>query len=215
VIDLMTTVRDKFKFILESISTLTSLRNSTSEERFPEVESFLADDLSSLADLRRQYLGSQIPVTKKISKTRVVVPQTLIPQPYDDSVSRMSLEEKRRLLALQHVLPESFTPYRVLWLKVVIRAAYDYALWKNSTDIRLRKFAQDAAKWLFESSTLPNSFDNICFFFRLPKKELRVWAKELTREQVKKFEFLERTGKDPITLALYGPTSETPDGDSQ
>jgi len=110
---------------------------------------------------------------------------------------------------------ERYVPYRVLWVKVIIRAAYDYALWKDSDDLRLRKFATDAAKWLFEESTLDNGFDSICQLARLPCEKLREWARKLSRDQVRKFEFLERHGRDPITLALQDKASIDPDGEDR
>lgn len=91
--------------------------------------------------------------------------------------------------------PERYVPYRVLWAKVIIRAAYDYALWKDSRDLRLRKFAQDAERWLFESSNLELSFENICFAFDFPVERIRRKTRALTKQDVKKLEFRERHGR--------------------
>lgn len=94
--------------------------------------------------------------------------------------------------------PERYIPYRLLWLKVIIRAAYDYALWKDLQDLRHRKFAEDARKWLFEPSNLEFSFTSLCAKFCFPVTRLREFAKNLTKEDVKKLEFRERHGRDPI-----------------
>lgn len=97
--------------------------------------------------------------------------------------------------------PERYVPYRVLWAKVIIRAAYDYALWKDSKDLRLRKFAQDAERWLFESSDIELSFENICFAFDFPVERIRAKTRALTKADVKKLEFRERQGRvDPGEL---------------
>lgn len=90
---------------------------------------------------------------------------------------------------------ERYVPIRVLWAKVIIRAAYDYALWKDSKDMRLRKFAQDAERWLFESSDLELSFENICFAFDFPLEKIRLKTRGLTKQDVKKLEFRERHGR--------------------
>lgn len=91
-------------------------------------------------------------------------------------------------------------PYKILWAKVIVRAAYDYALWKNSDDIRLRRFADDAARWLFDSPDpdLELSFENICFAFDFPVEKIRKKTRTLTREDVKKLEFRERQGRSEI-----------------
>lgn len=105
--------------------------------------------------------------------------------------------------------PELVIPYKVLWAKVIIRATYDYALWKDSPDIRLRRFADDAAKWLFEPSDpdLDLSFENICAAFDFPIEKIRKRTRTLTREDVKKLEFRERERRSEV--------EELSDGDSR
>lgn len=113
--------------------------------------------------------------------------------------------------------PERYVPYRLLWAKVIIRAAYDYALWKDSKDLRLKKYAQDAEKWLFEPSTLELGFESICFKFDFPIDKIRSRAKLLSKDDVKKLEFRERHGRetlddlDELTLESMGLT----DGDDE
>lgn len=111
--------------------------------------------------------------------------------------------------------PERYVPYRLLWVKVIIRAAYDYALWKDSKDLRLRKYAHDAEKWLFEPSTLANSFESICYSFDLDMDGIRRYARALTRDEVKKLEFKERQGRDPLLMAFGGKRSAELDGDDR
>jgi hypothetical protein len=100
------------------------------------------------------------------------------------------------------------SPYRLLWLRVFIRAAYDYALWRDATDIRLRKWAEDARKWLFDPSDLEFSLESLCYLFCLPITKLRKYARELTKDDVKKLEFKERQGRDLLQVALLGERHE-------
>lgn len=103
---------------------------------------------------------------------------------------------------------ERYLPYRILWAKVIVRAAYDYALWKDSSDLRLRKFAQDAEHWLFEPSDLELSFENICFAYDFPVERIRRKTRTLTRDDVKKLEFRERQGRSELL-------GEASDGDDK
>lgn len=90
---------------------------------------------------------------------------------------------------------ERYLPYRILWAKVIVRATYDYALWRDSPDPRLKKFAEEAEKWLFEPSDLELSFENICFAFDFPIEKIRQKTRLLTRNDVKKLEFMDRHGR--------------------
>lgn len=104
----------------------------------------------------------------------------------------------RRVSSSTSYNPERYVPYRVLWAKVIIRAAYDYALWRDSKDLRLKKFAQDAERWIFESSDLELSFESICFAFDFPVERIRQRTRAMTKDDVKKLEFRERHGRtDP------------------
>jgi len=90
---------------------------------------------------------------------------------------------------------ERYIPYRILWSKVIIRATYDYALWRDSKDMRLKKCAQDAERWLFEPSDIELSFENICYAYDFPMAHIRKKTRLLTKHDVKKLEFRERQGK--------------------
>ncbi len=94
--------------------------------------------------------------------------------------------------------PERYVPYRLLWAKVIIRAAYDWALWKDSKDVRLKNFAKDAYRWLFSESDLMNSFNRVCEVLNVDRAKIRNYALNLTKDQVKKLEFMEREGRDPM-----------------
>lgn len=92
---------------------------------------------------------------------------------------------------------------RLLWIKAIIRAAFDYALYRDHRDLKMRKFALDAERWLFEPSHLINSLENICHALDIDVDLVRGFSRRVTREQVKKMEFLERAGtRDPARALL-------------
>lgn len=90
---------------------------------------------------------------------------------------------------------DQYVPLKLLWVKVIIRAASDWVLYRESDNINMKRWAVDARKWLFEPSSLFNSLESVCFMFDLELKQVRKFANDLTRDQVKKMEFLERIGR--------------------
>lgn len=93
-------------------------------------------------------------------------------------------------------------PIRLLWIKTIFRAAFDYALYRDHRDLKLRKFALDAERWLFEPSHLVNSLEHVCSGLEIDIEKIRRFARQVTREQVKKLEFLERTGGKHASATL-------------
>jgi hypothetical protein len=125
-----------------------------------------------------------------------------------------SLTERIRKLAasLPTPPPERYAPVRLLWIKAIIRAAFDYTLYKSHRDLKLRKFALDAERWLFEPSHLVNSLENICQALDINIELVRSFSRRVTREQVKKMEFLERTGgREPAKAFLAVLGTAVPD----
>lgn len=88
--------------------------------------------------------------------------------------------------------PELDSPMRVLWARVILRALYDYVIWKDSTKLKDRRDFQCVKRWIFEPSTLGNSFENLCRLLNWPAGLIREKALTMTREDVKKMEFRER-----------------------
>ena len=86
-----------------------------------------------------------------------------------------------------------YLPLKVLWVKVIIRAAADSVLYRDSKNIKLKRWAVDADRWLFGSSALFNSLESVCYHFDMDISRIRKFAKNLTRDSVKKMEFLERS----------------------
>lgn len=98
---------------------------------------------------------------------------------------------------------DQYVGYRALWLKVIIRAAFDWVQYRDSSKLEKRKDAESGYKWIFEPSELDNSFENICKMIDLPPENLRTWAKTLTKEHVAKIEHLEREGRSgALALAV-------------
>lgn len=95
---------------------------------------------------------------------------------------------------------DRYVGYRALWLRVVIRATFDWVSYRDSLKMELRKEAERAHRWLFEKSELFNSFENVCHLVDLPPNALRAWAKALTKERVAKIEHLERDSSSPMAV---------------
>ncbi len=89
---------------------------------------------------------------------------------------------------------QKYSPYRTLWVRVFIRAAFDYAQYKTSKDLKSRRLAEDAYRWIFDENHDKCSLQNICESFDLPLDLLRAWAKRITKNDVKKMEQLDRKG---------------------
>jgi hypothetical protein len=95
---------------------------------------------------------------------------------------------------------DPYVGYRALWMKVIIRAGFDWVSYRDVTKLEQRKEAERAYKWLFEASELFNSFENICHLVDLPPEKIRRWVRALTKEHVAKIEHLERESTNPIAL---------------
>ncbi len=48
------------------------------------------------------------------------------------------------------VKDERFEGYKLIWYKVILRAIYDYVLYKDSKNTSLRRLADGASRWLYE-----------------------------------------------------------------
>lgn len=95
-------------------------------------------------------------------------------------------------------------------MRVIIRAAFDLASYKDDPRIALRKYADNAHKWLFDKSFLFNSFENVCAMLGLPPEPIRNWASSLTKEEVQKMEHLER-GSVKLVQSLLSRRVESDD----
>jgi hypothetical protein len=83
---------------------------------------------------------------------------------------------------------------KALWLKVIIRAVFDWVSYRDSTKPALKKLAENAENWLFNTGRNEfNSLENICEVIDLSASKVREWARTMTKDQVAKIEHLERS----------------------
>ena len=101
----------------------------------------------------------------------------------DDDISSIS--------SVRHNM-DRYTWVKLLWRKVIIRAIYDYVLWRDVPKVRKRHDAQDAARWLFEESDLNNSLEKVCEVADVDPGKIRAYARTATKAEVKKLEHIER-----------------------
>lgn len=87
---------------------------------------------------------------------------------------------------------DRYAGIRLLLMKIIIRAMFDYASYKDHPRLERRKEAESARKWLFEKSHYPNSFENMCLMLNLNPKKIRERAAVMTKEDVAKIEFKDR-----------------------
>jgi hypothetical protein len=88
---------------------------------------------------------------------------------------------------------DRYTGIRILWLKVIVRAIFDWITYRDSDRLMQKKLADSAHSWLFDQSILFNGFENICTNLGINPMKVRERAKCMTREDVAKIEHLERT----------------------
>lgn len=110
---------------------------------------------------------------------------------------------------------ERYSGVRALWVKVIIRAAYEWVSWRDSFKLQERKVAESAYVWLFEPSTLFNGLENVCFFLGILPDQVRYWARSLSKDQITKIEYIDREGDKSASDLLLGsgqPSGEMSEG---
>lgn len=108
---------------------------------------------------------------------------------------------------------ERYVGYRALWMKVVIRAAFDWITYRDSLKLEQKKEAEKAYRWLFQPSCLFNSFENVCELFlgRTPDT-VRQRILLMTKEHVIKIEHLDRESPaKAFAIASHFLTEEPPE----
>ena len=116
------------------------------------------------------------------------------------------------LVDVDYVRPnklEELEGFKLIWYKVILRAVYDYVLYKDSKNKSLKRLADSATKWIFFSALedgsivrdgirikgklLPfNSLESLCIILDLDIQEIRKFANKLTRKDIRKIEFFQR-----------------------
>ena len=95
---------------------------------------------------------------------------------------------------------------RILLMKVIVRAMFDLASYRDHPNPEKRKEAESARKWLFEPSDYENSFTNVCSMLGLNPRKIRERASTMTKADVAKIEF-----KDRRPISEKRPQSEVTD----
>lgn len=110
-------------------------------------------------------------------------------------------------------IEDRYAGYRAMWLKVIIRAVFDWVQWRDSSKLVQLKYAESAQVWLFSESDLFNGFENICHnLIGVDPERIRRWARSLTKDQITKIEHLERGGDSDLPPLDLKSLSD--DGDS-
>jgi hypothetical protein len=97
---------------------------------------------------------------------------------------------------------DRYAGIRALWLKVIIRAVFDWVQYRDSNRLPQKKLADGARSWLFEPSDVFNGFENLCFSLDVDPSKIRKWASALSKEQVAKIEHLDREPNTP-TVKIF------------
>ncbi len=107
---------------------------------------------------------------------------------------------------------ELYENFRLLWIKVILRAAYDWVLYKDSKGRAAQRVAEGAYRWLFEDHietikvvvdnkvvvklTRPfNSLIFLCTELDLDIETVRSFARSLSKKEIRKLEFFTRHRK--------------------
>lgn len=95
-----------------------------------------------------------------------------------------------------------YSGIRALWLKVILRAIFDWVTYRHSTKLMQRKMAENAYNWLFQPNALFNSFENVCKMLDIDPDTIRERAEAMTPMDIAKIEYLEREGECDTTVAM-------------
>lgn len=108
--------------------------------------------------------------------------------------SALNMSYKDGVTSDSEYLSKKYGSYRTLWIRVYIRAVFDFVQYRDVIDVKLRRHAEDAHRWLFEPAEGFNSFEHICEVFDLPLATLRSFACKITKEDVKRMEHIDGDG---------------------
>lgn len=104
-------------------------------------------------------------------------------------------------------------------MKVIVRAVFDYVTYKKSNRLQQRRWAITAHNWLWGTSIgFFNNLENVCFHLGIDPNKVRMRAKTITKNDVKKIEHLDRI-EDPAKrykreLAIFKKLSYSVHGEA-
>lgn len=110
-----------------------------------------------------------------------------------------------------HRCDRRYAGVRALWMKVIIRAIFDWVTYRDSTKVDKKKYAESAHDWLFEKNYLFNSFDNVCRYLDISAEKIRIRARKMTKDDVAKIEHMERDYESDESSEESGDGSVEPD----
>lgn len=88
-------------------------------------------------------------------------------------------------------LPRRYEGYRKLWVKVIIRAIYDYVYGRDSTNQYNRLHANTAYAWIFKAKG-ENSLENVCKFLGLDAEQFRTYVRTVKKSDLKRLRLTDR-----------------------
>jgi thymidylate synthase ThyX len=111
---------------------------------------------------------------------------------------------------------DRYMGYRALWLKVVVRAVFDYVTYKDCSKLDKKRLADTAETWLFKPNICFNGFENICRMLDIDPDRVRERALSLSQADVDRIKHYERVleSQGPRELLagfLPGRTTEDED----
>jgi hypothetical protein len=98
------------------------------------------------------------------------------------------------ILTVREYIPE-FHQEKLLLASIIRRAAYDIALYKNSTALPKKRLYIDALAWMLQDDDGFTSFCNICMLLDRDPDTIRKESLKLTRKDVKKIDMVDTHGR--------------------
>lgn len=98
------------------------------------------------------------------------------------------------IITVRQYVPE-FHQEKLLLASIIRRAAYDIALYRNSTSLAKKRFYVDALSWMLQDDDSFTSFRNICMLLDRDPATILKKSLTLTRKDVKKFDMVDTHGR--------------------
>jgi hypothetical protein len=83
---------------------------------------------------------------------------------------------------------DRYAGFRVLWLKVIVRAISDYVTYKDCSKLEKKRYADGASVWMFRPNVCFNGFENVCRMLDIDPNRVRSRARKLSKEEVANLE---------------------------
>lgn len=97
---------------------------------------------------------------------------------------------------------DRYVGVRALWIRVIVRAVYDWVSYRDSIKLQKKKDAFSAERWLFHPNKTFNGFENVCYIVGVDPEKIRQWSRSISKKQVVKMEHLERIHPEKAVKAF-------------